>query len=803
MLFDEGWTVYKDGEEEKKENVTLPDDRMIREKRDLRNPGGANISYFGGGKYIYEKEFEIHLKEGESAYFEFEGVYAHPTVYLNGQEAIHREYGYTDFIFEATPFLLDGLNHIQVIADNSEQPNSRWYSGSGIYRPVHFWILKKDHILPRSFKITPLDEKTGKVTFEAKFSTEGKGNLTVLDAMGNQVKTLDFEGKELKETLEIENPQLWDSDHPYLYKAVLTFGEDKAIEHFGIRTIKLDQEKGFLINGKREILYGACIHHDNGLLGAIDDEDAERRRARRLKACGYNAIRSAHNPISRYFLDEADKIGLLIMDEYADSWYIHKTKYDCASFVTKTYKEDLSDMVDKDYNHPSVILYSLGNEVAETSEKRGIEFVKAMRDEIHKKDTTRPITCGINIFFNALYSWGMGQYSDKKADAQARQAAKAKPVKKKKSVGSEFFNDLAGILGANFMKHGAQLHRSDVKTRGAFAEMDVAGYNYGIFRYKHDLRHYPNRFILGSETFCADAGLFYKMAQDNPRLIGDFVWAGWDYLGEAGVGSWVRKEDDRILADKSNWVLSGSGRIDILGHPSAEMYYTRTAFRLDPIALAVVSPKDYHYGHTPSAWKLSWAHRSYDFPGWEGKKTMAEIYSQCDSVALFQNGKCIGKKKKGKDPSGLYIFKIKYYPGELKAIGYDKDGKQTASISLKTGGDAVRLQAVPEKEEVRKDETTYIKLDFVDEHGQQKPLADKKIEITKLENCTLLGFGNACPYYQDTYLDNKTLSYYGRAQAIVRPLGPGKVTVHFHSECGDCMASLNAVDTQRDEDFHI
>ena len=797
MLFNKDWVVYEEGKKEGAIKVDLPDDRMLGTNRDIANPGGVNISFFEGGKYIYEKDFELKLEEGEKVYFEFEGVYRHPVVILNGKEACKREYGYTDFIFDATPYVKEGKNHIEVIADNSDQPNSRWYTGSGIYRPVHMWVLPKEHILPRSVRVSTVSYKDKEINVKAAFSCLGKGSIAILDGEKSLFEK-EFESETLDETIRLEDAKLWNVGEGNLYTLEIVFGKDVSKTKFGIREVELDKEKGFLINGKRAILKGACIHHDNGLLGGVCDKDAEERRARLLFENGYNAIRSAHNPISRYFLDEADRLGLLILDEYADCWYIHKTMHDCASFVMKTYKEDLGDMIDKDYNHPSVIMYSLGNEVAETSEKKGIAFVRAMCGFIKSNDPTRPITCGVNIFFNALYSWGMGQYSDKKAAKDA----KKKPTQKKASVGSQFFNDLAGLLGADFMKTGAKLHRANVKTRGAFAELDVAGYNYGIKRYKHDLKQYPDRFIVGSETFCSDALSFIKMAEKNPRLIGDFVWAGWDYLGEAGVGSWVALEREGMREDKTNWLLAGSGRIDILGHPCAEMNYTKVAFGLEKIGLACVSPKDLYYGHSASSWKLSWAHRSYDYEGWEGKKMVVEVYSRDEKVELYQNGKLVGSKKRKKD-TGRFYFKIRYVPGKIEAVSYDKSGKETARASLSTVKKETYFSALPEKDTLRAFETSFIKLTFVDEDGLQKPLENSEITVTEVENGTLLGLGNACPYYTGTYLDNVTPAYYGRAQAIVRPNGKGDLKVHFKTKCGESVAIVKVLPPLEEEDFHI
>ncbi len=802
MLLDKGWKFYKEGHEEQKTEVSLPHDAMLAESRDINNPGGANISYFGGGKYIYENDFTVpELKNGK-VYFEFEGIYMWARIYINDQECYYRPYGYSDFIVDVSSFVKEGVNHIKVVADNSSQPNSRWYTGSGIYRPVHLFILPETHILPRSFKIKTLDHETGHVLVKAGFSKETSALLEILDKEKNVVYSKKYDAvSAIEEDVEIPSFHLWDCDTPYLYTAHIKLEEDEAKESFGIRTIRLDKEKGLLINGKREILYGACIHHDNGLLGAIDDDFSNERKVRIMKEAGYNAIRSAHNPMSRSLLNACDRIGMLVMDEYADCWYIHKTKYDYAGFALDWYKVDMKDMVDKDYNHPSVIMYSEGNEVAETSQEKGIKFVDTMTKYLHSLDDTRPVSCGINIFFNALFSWGFGVYSDKKAD----QNAKKKPTKKKKTVGSEFFNKLAGLLGAGFMKTGATLPQSDRKTRGAFGKMDVAGYNYGIKRYKHDIKKYPDRFILGSETFCADSGKFYELAHKYPRIIGDFVWAGWDYIGEAGIGSWVAAENQEIYDDKAGWLLAGSGRIDILGNECAEMKYTRTAFHKEIISMACVSPKDHAVGHSPSSWKLSWAHYTYDYPGCEGQKTLVEVYSQAHHVALYLNDKLLGKKKKGNNPDGLYTFKIKYQPGTLKAIAYDENDRELGSCILASSSKQTTFRLLPENARLdSKHDLAYIRLWFTDENGIAKRLANDEIEIVEVKNGKLLGLGNACPYYKGSYLDNKTNAYYGKALAIVKPDdADGYLEVTAKTKYGTSTCKIQIVKAEEREDFHI
>ena len=328
-----------------------------------------------------------------------------------------------------------------------------------------------------------------------------------------------------------------------------------------------------------------------------------------MKENGYNAIRSAHNPCSKAMLEACDRQGMLMMDEYIDHWYIHKTMHDYVEFFEEFWRQDMADMVDKDYNHPCVILYSTGNEVAETAQPRGIALAKEMTDFLHELDSSRPVSCGINIFFNFLNAIGMGQYSDEKAAKEAARAAKAKAEGKKvkeSATGSKFFNDMAGLLGADFMKLGATLHGSDVTTRAAFANMDIAGYNYGEKRYQKDLKKYPDRLILGSETFCSDAYKFWELAKENPRLIGDFVWSGFDYLGEDGIGAWEYKEYAPEFEHNVGWITAGAGRIDLTGKPLGEALYTKVAFELEQGPLIAVRPICHaESSHSPSAWKMT------------------------------------------------------------------------------------------------------------------------------------------------------------------------------------------------------
>ena len=433
-----------------------------------------------------------------------------------------------------------------------------------------------------------------------------------------------------------------------------------------------------MLNGERVILRGACIHHDHGLLGAKCFPEAEERRVRLLKEQGFNALRSAHNPCSKALLDACDRLGMLVVDEYIDQWYIHKTEYDDASYFADWWQQDLSNMVEKDNNHPSVIMYSIGNEVSETAQPRGIALTWQMTDFLHGLDDSRPVTCGVNLFFNLLSSVGLGVYSDKKAKKQSNSVRKG-------VVGSQFFNDMAGVLGGGFMKWGATLRGCDIKTRGAFAALDIAGYNYGIKRYQHDLQKYPNRLILGTETFCSDAYRFSELAKKEPRIIGDFVWAGMDYLGETGLGAWEYREYAPQFSGPG-WISSGAGRIDLTGKPLGEAFYTRVALEKEKGPFIAVRPVNHaREKHSPSSWKMTNALDSWSWHGYEGRQAIVEAYARADWIELHLNGRCVGKKRMKNTCRAC--FRISYENGELTAIAYDRSGGEIGRSSLVTAGE--------------------------------------------------------------------------------------------------------------------
>ena len=765
-----GWTCRHLGDTAPGKAVTLPHDAMLAEPRTAISAGGTNTGWYEGYDYEYQRTLTVPENElADTHILEFEGVYHNAEVWLNGQKAAFRPYGYTNFYVDCAPYLHAGENELRVIARNADQPNSRWYSGAGIYRPVQLWKARGAHITLNGVKIRTLSLQPAIVEVRVKTTAPGTVRLTVDDLPAMQQES----DGEAVFTLTLDNARLWTPETPNLYTCRVSFADDEVTETFGVRKVEWGTD-GFLLNGKRYIIQGACIHHDNGLLGAVCDPDAVARKVRLLKENGYNAIRSAHNPCSKALLAECDRQGMLVMDEYIDHWYIHKTEHDYVDYFNEWWRQDLTDMVEKDYNHPCVVLYSTGNEVSETAQKRGIALTKEMTDFLHELDDSRPVTCGVNIFFNFLSSIGFGVYSDEKAKKEAERAEKAKQrgekAAKKKAVGSQFFNNLAGLLGDEFMKRGATLHGCDVKTRDAFANMDIAGYNYGIYRYKHDLKKYPQRLILGSETFCNDAYKFRELAKQEPRLVGDFVWAGMDYLGEVMVGSWEYADYAETFDGGLGWVSAGSGRIDLTGKPLGEALYTRVALEADNGPYIAVCPVN-HTGdrHSPSAWKMTNAMPSWSWTGCEGRKANVEVYARAARVELVLNGHTVGSKTLKNDC--LARFSIPYESGTLEAVSYDAADHEIGRYKLQSAGGATSLTLDAEEPAAQTGHLCYVRLRYTDENGITKPLMRGNIQV-QVRGGTLVGLGSACPFNKHSYLDSETDTYYGEALAIVR-MGDG------------------------------
>ncbi len=553
----DGWLFYKEGDKQK-QSVMLPHDAMLHEKRDPKAESGSAGAFFPGGVFCYERKImltedqvQMHLT------LEFEGAYKNAEVFVNGQEVYQAAYGYSPFFVILDGHIKAGENTILVKTDNSQQPDSRWYSGAGIYRPVWLHIQPKDHIAIEGIRVktVSIDPTVMEVSVER---TAGKVQVEIIDAEGKQAATALLE----KDSVQIPLPKahLWSEETPYLYgiRASLLGADssilDQAKDTFGVRLITWSP-KGFFVNGKETLLRGGCIHHDNGVLGACTYDESEMRRIRILKENGYNAIRCAHNPCSKALLRACDALGVYIMDETWDMWYSHKSKYDYATEFMSHYKEDLEAMVRRDYNHPSVVMYSIGNEVSEPASQKGVALSQEMADYLRNLDETRAVTAGFNLMIIKSSAEGKGVYKEEGGRNDSNEAKAA-------GMSSTMFNMITSMVGTG-MNKAANGRKADEVTSPGCAILDICGYNYASGRYAKEGQIHPDRIVVGSEAFPQDIARNWAMVKKYPYLIGDFMWTAWDYIGEAGVGTWSYEADAKGFDKPYPWLLADTGAFDL------------------------------------------------------------------------------------------------------------------------------------------------------------------------------------------------------------------------------------------------
>ncbi|MDE7188033.1 MAG: glycoside hydrolase family 2 protein, partial [Lachnospiraceae bacterium] len=567
--------------------------------------------------YCYTKRFTPPAEyRDKTLLLEFEGVYRHASVYVNGQKAAFWAYGYTGFWVMLQPYLhYDEENVILVAADNGEQPNSRWYSGSGIYRRVNLWVGGKEWIGPEDIFIATRSCEPAVISIDIQ-------NRTALAACGEEGRSREagsqeesrqgltcqtqilYEGKVVAELegrsgeAEIPEARLWSDQDPALYLARVTLKKaghvvDVQEVGFGIRQLAWNAKEGLLVNGVSTKLRGACIHHDNGVIGACAFAMAEERKIRILKEAGFNAIRCAHNPCSKAMLDACDRYGMYVMDEAFDAWYIPKNSRDYAVDFTEWHERDLEAMIRKDYNHPSVILYSLGNETIETAQQKGVHLVEEMRSLVKRLDDTRPITCGISITQNIDEYQGKASAKEQhmggieKAEEKKEQADPAEAVTAEMLAGVNLYMEKLGRDNEEIA--GTQIAEDAVKDVCRY--LDIAGYNYGECKTQYDKIHNPDRVVVSSETHHTQIPEHWELVEKTPHLIGDFMWTGWDYIGEAGIGALGYPSRGGIGFDKPYPYLTGaSGIIDITGFIRPEVYWTQMAWHMRTEPVIAVEP---------------------------------------------------------------------------------------------------------------------------------------------------------------------------------------------------------------------
>jgi len=761
--------------------VNLPHDWSIESRPEKDNPTGSGGGFFPTGIGWYRKFFSAPADwRGKRVSVEFDGVYRDATVYLNGHKLGTHPYGYTSFTYDLTANLnFKGPNVLAVRVDNSAQPNSRWYSGSGIYRHVRVVVTDPTHVAHWGvFVTTPkVLDGSATVSIQTKVANESAKpagvtvKTTLYDHAGHEAGTKESPltiapGQEIEAAQEIavSNPALWSPASPTLYRAISQIRKDgklvdEVVTSFGIRSLSWSAEKGLLLNGTPVKLTGGSVHHDNGPLGAAAFDRAEERKVELLKAAGHNAVRTAHNQPSSAFLDACDRLGLLVLDEPFDTWEAHKVKFDYGTNFDEWWKRDVSALVLRDRNHPSIVIWGIGNEIPELEVEKGRELGKQLADQVRALDTTRPLTLAFP-----------GTTTTPNAEA-------------------------------------------------VFSQLDIAGYNYNILpTYEADHRQLPKRLMLTTESFPAKVFPLWQISHDNPFVIGDFTWTAMDYLGESGIGAWSygtpQQEQiathvmssmmttdtvDKMFLGMTNgvdmmaamtqgnadpavtaalavmfhgypWHAAVCGDLDLTGFRRPQSYYRDIVWNGgDRVFAAVRLPEPEGKKIIAVGWATYPTLPTWSWPGQEGKELQVEVYSGAEKVRLFLNDKLIGEKSTGRDQEFKATFSVPYAPGTLKAVGMRGD-KPVAESVLTTAGKAIGLRVTSDRTVVQADgqDLSYLVVEAVDADGRLQPHADQELQFSISGPGTIAAVGNGDGQDADAYQGDRRKLFQGRALVVVR-----------------------------------
>jgi beta-galactosidase len=796
--------------------VTLPHDAMIG---GTRSPGGNQaLGYFAEGEWEYEKSFAAPVEwRGKSVVLEFEAVYRSAVVWVNGTMVGHRPFGYSNFAVSIGAHLHYGEANV-VRVECTARDDARWYSGAGLHRPVHLLVADPVHVALDGVHVTTptVDEHSAlvhvattvenhaTVTTSTMLTTElhdGTGAVVARDVAPLTM----FPGRTetLRQRIHLVDPRRWNLEAPHLYTCRTTLESDGRVldtssTTFGVRTLSADPVQGLRVNGEPVKLRGACVHHDNGVIGARAIARADERRVALLKSAGFNALRSAHNPMSRSMIDACDRLGMLVMDETFDIWTHAKMNNDYSRHFADWWEADVDAMVTKDRNHPSVILYSIGNEIPETGTPSGAAIGRAITERIRAADSTRPVTNAINPLL-ACSDTLLAPLLSAQASPEAASTASA-------DDGTGADPDELGIntMMTMFEQYLPVLLQQEVvgeQTAEAYSYLDVAGYNYAESRYAIDGGLFPQRVVLGTENRPPFVAQGWKLVREMPHVIGDFTWVGWDYLGEAGIG---RISYDPPATGAGGFELMGpypsltaySGDLDITGFRRPVSYWREIVYGLATGPVLAVQPPE-HHGRSPqykSGWALSDAIASWTWPTHEGQPVTVEVYADADEVELLVNRESIGREPAGADHEFRTVFETVYAPGELVAVAY-RDSAEIGRTTLATATGAVSVYVEADRDEIRADDTdlSYVTITLVDDHGTTWTSTDRAVTVSVDGPAELLGLGSANPCTKETFAASTHDTFQGRALAVVRPTGAGTITVTVAApDCDDQAVTVEA-----------
>ena len=736
--------------------LNLPHDYSIEQPFDSLAPSGGGGGYAFGGIGWYRKKFTLGKEsENKKVVILFDGVYRNSEVWINGKYLGIRPYGYSSFSYDLTPYLnaANKENIIAVKVDTKKQMNSRWYTGAGIYR--HVWLTTTDKVHFNEWGVFAQTTKVNnnalinvdiELTNEHKLTKDCQITASLIDSTGKEVSNTSSdihikagESLKLSHRLSVKNPTLWSIKNPYLYQLVVDIKSEGEIldtysTPFGIRTFRFDPNKGFLLNGEHIKLKGTNNHHAGGPLGSACMEYTYERQLKILKEMGCNALRTSHNPPSPEFLNAADKLGFVVIDEIFDEWEKGKTDFGYSPHFYKWYERDVKNWIKRDRNHPSVVAWSIGNEVREQWDNtKGPEIGKLILAAARKYDTTRPFTIGAD-----------------------------------------------GVPGLNSSGLGEML--------------DLVGYNYQESLYEADHKKFPNRVIYGSETvmYPYHTGNCWQMRTykewlatlQKDYIAGEFLWTGFDYLGEAGIGE-VIKECGKPLY-WPGWPSRGArcGLVDICGFEKPSYYFRKAIWNDEPMVYIAVetepSAKDWT---TSSFWNWPkvdhhWNHKT------EGETLAVQVYTNVPDVELKLNGKSLGSKHWNINNEAFLIWNIPYKEGVLEAIGKTANGK-TVTNKLKTAGHAYKIQLVPDRKSIKanQQDLCYVKVFLLDKNDVPVPFADNEIKFEVTGTGKLNAVGNGDLLSNMFYKSNKTKAFEGKCLAIIQSTDKvGEITLKAHGD---------------------
>ena len=743
--FDHGWKFSLDATEEAInptfddsdwDDLVLPHDWSVQFPIAQENPSAGAGGYFKNGLGWYRKTFQVPQELAKKKVsIHFGGVYMNTEVFVNGRSVGIQPYGYSPFYFDISEYLKFGeQNVIAVKVDNSEEINSRWFSGSGIYRHVNIQVNNPLHFETNGIAITTpeISEHKASVNIntsiinETESIQEYKVTASVKTENGSYTSELDLKnapGETRNGTLAIElpNPKLWSPKNPNLYtlKVSIIDSEGKLIDEveqsFGVRTIDYSAEQGFKLNGKSISINGGNMHHDNGALGSAAFDRAEIRKVQLLKNAGFNSVRTSHNAPSEMFLKACDSIGLLVIDEAFDGWRTEKTPYDYARYFDLWYKKDIQAMVARDRNHPSIVMWSIGNEIIERKDPEAVKTAQLLKNAVLELDTTRPVTSAMTTWDN---DW-------------------------------QIFDPL-------------------------FSVHDIGGYNYQLHRAESDHERVPERVMVQTESYPRDAFFCWDMTQKHQYVIGDYVWTAMDYLGESGIGRFYiageEPDGEHWSADHFPWHGAYCGDIDLIGWRKPISHYRDMLWNnSEKIYMAVKQPNPEGKQIKETMWSVWPTWPSWTWPQHVGKPITVEVYTKYPEVKLYLNNRLIEAQQVSRETEFIASFDVEYQPGTLVAKAFENGVlKESTLLQTAKAVDQIKLTAENNTLVANAQDLAYIQVELQDEEGILNPTQDQLLDFTVEGPAEIIATDNANLKDTTAYPSHSRKTWNGRALVILR-----------------------------------